>query len=1163
MLFLFDSCQSMSREEKLTLKEQSLEMFHHAFKHYMDHAYPADELMPLSCKGRYRGVEPSRGDIDDVLGNYSLSLIDALDTLVVLGELDTFEDSVKKIVKEVNFDNDIVVSVFEANIRVVGGLLGGHMMADHLKKKMIGMSWYEGELLELAADIGNRLLPAFNTSTGMPYPRVNLRYGVNPEMSRTGQEKDTCTACAGTMLLEFSALSRLTGNMIFEEKASKAMDYLWKSRHSVSDLVGTVINIQNGDWIRKESGVGAGIDSYYEYLLKAYIMLGDDVYLERFNTHYKAVMKYINNGPLMLDVHMHRPQTTARNFMDSLFAFWPGLQVLKGDLKPAIEIHEMLYQVMLRHNFIPEAFTSDFRVHWAQHPLRPEFLESTYFLFKATGDHHYLEVGKKVLENLNKIARVKCGFAAIKDVTTGDHEDQMDSFVFAETFKYLFLLFSEKEDLKVDIDDFIFTTEAHLLPLFLSVHGQNKTEDIPSQILNSLTEEEEEDEEFANTCPSASHLFKGTINYAQDLRNPLKNMVERLCPRPFQRVGGRLRATDFIAGNKEQMEHLNQMGIRLITMNDGRVQLVHISSEAISPEASHDGMLFMQEMIELSKSQSKEVPLEPRVVQFLSSPIFGSVVLKAGPAQFGLNLKNHPGIEGQIARAEPYDGCSPLKNKLDVQAKVVIVGRGGCMFIEKARNIQDAGGLAGIVCDNNSESSSSSSQYFSMSGDGKTDVNIPAVFLFSDEAKVLNNAIATIPELVVYVGESPRKPEEVLQKYTDAKTAVERFAEALEQVSHSGLDVGSENKRAFNGEKAKGLRFILTYLNLQALIPLIQSQEYNHIGGDLFDASQIKVIRQIVGARDGNEINRKIADGEGSRSDKEENDIKESEQKEAKDMFQELMILLQKCTNIGQLQMALEFENKKVTTALARLTEYAYTSGVMKFGVETENLLERLKSRMEVNGNNADCLLSQSIKEKSEQIANEDKLIGDVENDAINSLAKSMEMNSKDLDRMLDVFVEQQMTDLFQQLWSTESEEVFQIRGSSNENSVEDDGMNSDGATSRGDFEGVSEGSNEIITLDSKLQQNLASITCNEDGCFEMTVEEKDPLVRAEPMNEEVKVKEANSKGVELTKKSNCDIPDEAQRRNGGREDDSFHDVPSQSSSAEASADETRISDAT
>ena len=59
---------------------------------------------------------------------------------------------------------------------------------------------------------------------------------------------------------------------------------------------------------------------------------------------------------------MHRPHSTSRHFVDALAAFWPGLQVLMGDLKPAIENHEVLYQVVQRHNFIPEAFTMDFQV---------------------------------------------------------------------------------------------------------------------------------------------------------------------------------------------------------------------------------------------------------------------------------------------------------------------------------------------------------------------------------------------------------------------------------------------------------------------------------------------------------------------------------------------------------------------------------------------------------------------------------------------------------------------------------------------------------------------------------------------------------------------------------------------------------------------------------
>ena len=113
----------------------------------------------------------------------------------------------------------------------------------------------------------------FNSSTGLPHPRVNLRYGI-----KTGKIKqigETCTACAGTMILEFAALSRLSGEPIFEQKASLAMDVLWGSRHRMSNLVGNVLNIQTGDWVRKDSGVGAGIDSYYEYQLGSHPLVID------------------------------------------------------------------------------------------------------------------------------------------------------------------------------------------------------------------------------------------------------------------------------------------------------------------------------------------------------------------------------------------------------------------------------------------------------------------------------------------------------------------------------------------------------------------------------------------------------------------------------------------------------------------------------------------------------------------------------------------------------------------------------------------------------------------------------------------------------------------------------------------------------------------------
>ena len=111
---------SMSDLEMLELRYEASDMFYHAYNAYMDNAWPADELMPLSCRGRFRGREPSRGDIDDAMGNFSLTLIDSLDMLVVLGDTDEFENAVKKVIDTVAFDTDVVVSVFETNIRIVG-----------------------------------------------------------------------------------------------------------------------------------------------------------------------------------------------------------------------------------------------------------------------------------------------------------------------------------------------------------------------------------------------------------------------------------------------------------------------------------------------------------------------------------------------------------------------------------------------------------------------------------------------------------------------------------------------------------------------------------------------------------------------------------------------------------------------------------------------------------------------------------------------------------------------------------------------------------------------------------------------------------------------------------------------------------------------------------
>ncbi|PAV55972.1 hypothetical protein WR25_25440 [Diploscapter pachys] len=521
--------------------------------------------------------------------SFSLTLIDSLDTLVVLGAVDEFEDAVKKVIEEVRFDSDFVVSVFETNIRILGGLLSAHLLVDVVRAKYPDrLKFYNGQLLRMAQEVGDRLMPAFNTTSGLPFSRINLRHGMLEYLKR---QKDTCTACGGTMLLEMAALSRLTGNPLYEEKARKAMDFLWSQRHRASDLMGTVLNIDSGDWVRRDSGIGAGIDSYYEYCLKSYILLNEEDYLFRFNKHYDAVMRYVNKGPLFVDVHMHRPTVASRSFMDSLLAFWPGLQVLKGDVKRAVEMHEMLYQVIQKHKFLPEAFTHDFQVHWGEHPLRPEFIESTYFLYRATKDPHYLEVAKNIMDSINRYVRVPCGFAGVKDVRTMTHEDRMDSFVLSETFKYLYLIFAEPEDLLLDPDNFVLTTEAHFLPLSIGDSPAPAQSDADNMIRRRVFIRPDElqamENEFVSANPLTTEHQTMDMEEAQMIRERTKSVLEELMnihhkqqQQPVQtcaKPSDRLHAWAFSATNKEHMRMLREMGIEVQVHSDGRMHLTHQS----------------------------------------------------------------------------------------------------------------------------------------------------------------------------------------------------------------------------------------------------------------------------------------------------------------------------------------------------------------------------------------------------------------------------------------------------------------------------------------------------------------------------------------------------------------------------------------------------------
>ncbi|KAF7267328.1 hypothetical protein GWI33_019446 [Rhynchophorus ferrugineus] len=419
------------------LRDEVKEMFYHAYDSYLKYAYPYDELRPISCDGI------------DTYGSYSLTLIDALDTLAIMGNYSEFQRVVDLLSAKTDFDANINVSVFETNIRIIGGLLSAHLLSNIAGVKLEPGWPCNGPLLRLAEDVAKRLLVAFDTKTGMPYGTVNLRYGV-PK----GETPITCTAGIGTFIIEFGTLSRLTGDPLYEEVAMNAL-YALYSHRSHLDLFGNHIDTNTGRWTAQDAGIGSGVDSYFEYLVKGSILLQKPELMEMFHVSKKAIDKYLKKDDWYMWVSMGKGQVTLPVFQ-SLEAYWPGVLSLIGETSNAMRSLHNYHQVWQQYGFTPEFYyitQNEAGVGKESYPLRPELIESIMYLYRATGDPFLLQAGEDILRSIKHSARTPCGYATIKDVRDHRKEDRMESFFLSETTKYLYLLF--------DVDNFIHNQGQH------------------------------------------------------------------------------------------------------------------------------------------------------------------------------------------------------------------------------------------------------------------------------------------------------------------------------------------------------------------------------------------------------------------------------------------------------------------------------------------------------------------------------------------------------------------------------------------------------------------------------------------------------------------------------------------------------------------------------
>ena len=407
--------------------------FLHAWRGYERYAWGHDELKPLSKTARDWYGEP-----------LYMTQVDALDTLFIMGLRDEERRTREFVVKNLNFDKDIFVQNFEITIRHLGGLLSAYQLTG------------DGRLLRLAEDLGTRLLPAFKTPTGIPYRFVNLRTGkVRGEVTNPAE--------AGTLLIEFGTLSKLTRKPVFYDAAKRALVETYKRRSAIG-LVGSRVNVETGEWVGKTSHISGGIDSYYEYLLKCWLLFRDDDCRRMWLESVAAVNKHLADDDAKGELwYGHADMQTGRRTATSygaLDAFFPAVLALSGDTERARRLQASSMKMWRAHGIEPERL--DYRtmkVTGAGYPLRPEIVESAYYLQHLTGDPRYLREGAEMFEDFVKHCKTDTAYAALKSVETKEREDNMESFLFAETFKYFYLLFAPPRTL--DFDKVVFNTEAH------------------------------------------------------------------------------------------------------------------------------------------------------------------------------------------------------------------------------------------------------------------------------------------------------------------------------------------------------------------------------------------------------------------------------------------------------------------------------------------------------------------------------------------------------------------------------------------------------------------------------------------------------------------------------------------------------------------------------
>ncbi|KAI8987195.1 glycoside hydrolase [Pilobolus umbonatus] len=449
--------------------------FKHAWRGYSIHAYGHDELQPIT-----NGTTNSRN-------GWGATIFDALDTIIIM-DLDAEYEKALNHIKEIDWTISHEPSkTFETNIRYLGGLLSAY----DLKQDSILLD----KALELAQSV---IMPSFDTPNGMPSAYVNVSTKQLTSLHSSGypaKGNDIILAEFGSLQLELVRLSQITGDEQYAQAGINIINRISEVPSRIPGLYPMIWNLNTFTPKNTYITISGGSDSYYEYLLKTNILMegNEELQLDMWRTSVASMQKYLRS-------ETHNGTVYLAEFSDNfkilqtgeLVCFMPGNLLLGARYlndafieKFANELMDSCYDAWVNTptGLAPETWSwidkgqnmssypaimqtlmvqNGFMVQDAGYDLRPETIESLFYFYRITGDPLYQDKAWNLFLAIEKHCKTPSGYTRIANVTNAIDVEPLnfeESYFFAETLKYLYLIFADPH--LISLDEYVFNTEAH------------------------------------------------------------------------------------------------------------------------------------------------------------------------------------------------------------------------------------------------------------------------------------------------------------------------------------------------------------------------------------------------------------------------------------------------------------------------------------------------------------------------------------------------------------------------------------------------------------------------------------------------------------------------------------------------------------------------------